>query len=482
MNRETSSPAYLKPKKASIQLSSRSFQESKIRPLFFGAGLSLLCSMSIIGGESPSQARTLECFKQPFSLLTCVAVNADAAVNFSWTVDPNTVWGSWGAMGGRLSSGPSCVANSDGFECFGRGDDGHLHVREYGTRFGSTGFSRLRPWFNLGAPLSGESRSSRIVGDPSCVGISSSSNPAACFMNTEDGNFSMIGGNLNLSAPPSSRVYSSWRYLGRPGLIGSPACVMRSSAQVLCVGVSSDVRIAYRLFPFPGSITAPSGEWQYIEFGSGLVPAGGSGEPGIMSRMLARNKCNAGSSGDVVCVLPGVVSPTSFPVILVFTTGAASTLAMSVLENPEIPAGLPPFKPKECFYQGDLICVGNNSSTTVSSLAAYSFSLSSRRWSSAAVRLAGSADVVDCTQSITATGQPVTECVGSVVGGWLINRRDRTRVLSSPQPMSVNRFSMGTWMELPPRPGNAPFVLCDPNTLPTVPAVSRCEYYPGARL
>jgi hypothetical protein len=293
-------------------------------------------------------------------------------------------------------------------------------------------------------------------------------------MNTEDGNFSMIGGNLNLGAPPSSRVYSSWRYLGRPGLIGSPACVMRSSAQVLCVGVSSDLGIAYRVFPFPGSITVPSGEWRYIGYGESLVRA--DGEFGTRRTMLARNKCNAGSSGDVVCVLPGVVSPTSFPVILVFTTGAASTLAMSVLENPAIPAGLPPFKPKECFYQGDLICVGNNSSSTVSSLAAYSFNLSSRRWSSAAVTLAGSADVVDCTQSTSATGQPVTECVGSVVQGFGLRRRDGTPILPRPQPIFVNRFFMGTWMELPPRPGNAPFVLCDPDLLPTVPAVSRCSY------
>jgi hypothetical protein len=477
MNYSTFSPAHPKPKNASTPLSNRSFQKSRIRPFFFGAGLSLFFSMSIIGGESPSQARTLECFKQPFSLLTCVAVNADAAVNFSWTSDPNTVWGSWGVMGGRLSSGPSCVANSDGFECFGRGDDGHLWIREYGTRFGSTGISRLRPWINLGAPLAGESRSSSIVGDPSCVGISSSSNPAACFMNTEDGNFSMKGGNLNLNAPPSSRVYSSWRYLGRPNLISSPACVMRSSSQVLCVGVSSGNRIAYRLFAFPETITTPSGEWQYIEFGT--LRYRSYYDPGVGAEASAgdvRNKCNTRISGDVVCVLPNVESPTGSPVILVFTTGAASTLSMDVLNSPE---GLTRFNPKECFYQGDLICVGNNSSSTVSSLAAYSFNLSSRRWSSAAVTLAGSADVVDCTQSTTTTGQPVTECIGSVKGFDSYMTRPRPGrparlVSSSPQPMNVNRFFMGTWMELPPRPGGALFVLCNPNNLPIVPTRVRC--------
>ena len=413
-------------------------------------------------GLPPAKA-SLNCFR--FSnLLTCVAINANTAeANFTWKREGSTEWGPWGTMGGRFSSAVSCVPHSDGFECFGRGDNGHLFARSYASSRADAMVDRFSPpdgvWRDLGAPpTDGRGSLGEIVGDPSCVRIR---NYLSCFTATNDGNFSRIDKG---TPPPALGRFRPWTWLGRPNLVSSPACVVRplpalEDSQIVCLGQRTD-SIAYRTFSSRGE---PTGDWNFISLASLGLEFLRSGSSPI--------RCRASSSGAIACVLPNVVEPAGN--LIEFSS--APSLSAARVSTPR--------RVDECFYSGasTLSCI---------SLGSASRPIRSRLAPGALTRLADGSWTF--TGSLFTLPSPIpsgtAQCV-SVRGGASTSAQAECIISLFTKsglatPMDNVAYSMGTWVGLTRSrpltgpsgsiPGVVPFALCDPTRLLAVPRAMNC--------
>lgn len=434
----------------------------KAGPLAATAGTAVGILLASSTGLPPAKA-SLNCFRFA-NLLACVAINANTAeANFTWKRDGSTEWGPWGTMGGRFSSTVSCVANSDGFECFGRGDNGHLFARSYAASRADTIVDRFSPpngvWRDLGAPpRNGMGGTGEIVGDPSCVRIH---DYLSCFTATEDGNFSRID---KSTPPPTLGTFRPWIWLGRPNLASSPACVVRplprlDDSQIVCIGQTTD-SIAYRSFSSSGE---PTADWNFISLASlGLE---------FLRNRSTPIQCTASSSGAIACVLPNVVGAEGN--LIEFSS--PPSMAVSRVSTPR--------RVDECFYSGisTLSCI---------SLGPASRPIRSRLAPGALNRLADGSWTF--AGSLFSPPSPLTsgtaECV-SVRGGSSTSTQAECIISlftnsGLAYPMDNVAYTMGTWVRLTRSgpltgpsgsvPGVVPFALCHPARLPDVPRVLNC--------
>ena len=402
----------------------------------------------------PAKA-SLDCFGFD-EMLTCVGINAtNGSAQFTWKRAGSSTWGSWGTMGGRLSSTTSCAPKAGGFDCFGRGDSGNLFLKSFQRPSGPAAFTPSGSlWTDLGAPLISSDGVTRgqIQNDPSCVRLGEL---VTCFMNTNDGNFSQFSqvGDIR-----------SWRWLGRPRLDSSPSCFSRTiptsaARQIVCVGENS-THIVYRTFFSNGEA---SSDWTTISKESlGLFP--------YTSGREVDTRCKPSRSGSFACL----TTDSGYSL-----SGARSHRPLILFEGAELITGrrqdspLPLERPEiknlqECIFTG---------SNTLSCLDTEGTGYTLRpdsTWTTG-VALDGAVNVRRCVSF--ADGSQAER-----IGANFSRRHTRTREYLS-SPMSNVLFSMGTWTLFGPTvvPEISAFPLCNPANYSFLPTRFECEPMPRRR-
>ena len=391
-----------------------------------------LLASSLIFDSRPARA-SLDCFRFR-DLLTCVAINARfGAAQFSWKADSSSAWGGWGTMGGRLSSTTSCVPGPEGFDCFGRGDNGHLFIKSFRPPSGPTAFTPPGGvWTDLGAPPNASSGDARgqINGNPSCTRIGGL---LTCFMNSSsDGHFAQF---------IQSGGMGSWRWLGQPRFVVSPSCFTRSVStgagrQIVCIGETSD-DISHRTFSQTGTETS---DWIPISRRS----------LGMLDRTpaaVSQTRCVTSRSGEFACLTPRTG-------LILFES--SETIRARVQPTP---GGY-----QECVYTGS-----NALSCLTSGGAGYTLT-ADRTWTPT-TPTGAIAEIRKCVASIDASS---AECIGANFSRRIPPGRPRAGDFTT-ETMSNIQYTMGTWSLSPAGvPGGDRFSLCNPANLVSVPRRLSC--------